>query len=180
MTRKESADSDGNPEEQERAISIHTTSGSTKTSSKSERGFTPIQSATSDSNGTTQETQLNDENAVRTLSRRRSHASSYEGDEWAQIERLISRMFGNERKANSEEEKSRHVGVVWKNLTVKGLGLGAALQPTTGDIFLGIPRLIRSLLTRGKRGTGIGQAETRTILNDFTVRLSFEIDRKAF
>lgn len=80
-------------------------------------------------------------------------------------------MFGHERKANSEEEKTRHVGVVWKNLTVKGLGLGAALQPTTGDIFLGIPRLIRGLLTRGQKGAGVDKKEMRTILDDFTVWL---------
>ncbi|OKO98315.1 ABC transporter G family member 14 [Penicillium subrubescens] len=78
---------------------------------------------------------LNNGALAKTLSSRRSHASGHEGAEWAQIERLISRMFGHERKANSEEEQTRHVGVIWKNLTVKGLGLGAALQPTNGDIF---------------------------------------------
>ncbi|KAJ5717802.1 hypothetical protein N7488_003448 [Penicillium malachiteum] len=104
----------------------------------------------------------------RTLSQRKSHASGHEGKEWEQIERLISRMFGNERQANSEEEKTRHAGVVWKGLTVKGVGLGAALQPTNGDIFLGIPRLIKRLLTRGRKGTGVGKPELRTILDDFT------------
>lgn len=137
-------------------------------SSKSE-SFIPIQSSNSgESAKDTQDTQLDQTTTTRTLSRRKSHASGHEGDEWAQIERLISRMFGHERKANSEEEKTRHVGVVWKNLTVKGLGLGAALQPTVGDIFLGIPRLIKGLLTRGTRGTAVGKTETRTILNDFT------------
>jgi len=77
-------------------------------------------------------------------------------------------MFGQERKANSEEEKTRHVGVVWRHLTVKGVGLGAALQPTNGDIFLGLPRLIKRLLTRGRNGTGSGKPSIRTILDDFT------------
>lgn len=146
--------------------SSRSVSGSSKPES-----FIPIQSSNSgESAKDTQDTQLDQTTITRTLSRRKSHASGHEGDEWVQIERLISRMFGSERKANSEEEKTRHVGVVWKNLTVKGLGLGAALQPTVGDIFLGIPRLIKGLLTRGTRSTGVGKTETRTILNDFTVR----------
>jgi hypothetical protein len=76
-------------------------------------------------------------------------------------------MFGHDRKANSDEEQTRHVGVVWRNLTVKGVGLGAALQPTNTDIFLGLPRLIRRVFTKG-RGGG---APLRTILDDFTVCL---------
>ncbi|KAJ5479041.1 hypothetical protein N7530_004550 [Penicillium desertorum] len=111
-----------------------------------------------------------EDGAARTSSRRSTHASGHDikGEEWAQIERLISRMFGSERKANSEEEKTRHVGVVWKNLTVKGVGLGAALQPTNGDIFLGLPRLIKQLFTRGRKGVGGGKPPIRTILDDFT------------
>ncbi|KAJ5825703.1 CDR ABC transporter [Penicillium riverlandense] len=113
---------------------------------------------------------LTDEELARTLSQRRSYASGHEGagDDWAQIQRLISRMFGHERKGNSEEEKTRHVGVVWKNLTVRGLGLGAALQPTNGDIFLGLPRLIRRLLTRRGTGNSGEKPSVRTILDDFT------------
>jgi ATP-binding cassette subfamily G (WHITE) protein 2 (SNQ2) len=113
---------------------------------------------------------LNEDGIARTISRRRSYASGHEakGEEWAQIEKLISRMFGSERKANSEDEKTRHVGVVWRNLTVKGAGLGSALQPTNADIFLGLPRLIKQLLTKGRKGTGAGKS-IRTILDDFTV-----------
>lgn len=117
-----------------------------------------------------------DSELSRTLSQRKSHVSGHEGKEWAQIEKLISRMFGDERKANSEEEKTRHAGVVWKNLTVKGVGFGAALQPTNGDLFLGIPRLIKRLLTRGRKGTGVGKPDLRTILNDFTVRTFLQIE----
>lgn len=81
-------------------------------------------------------------------------------------------MFGEERKSNSEDEKTRHSGVVWKGLTVKGVGLGAALQPTNGDIFLGLPRLIKRLLTQGRKGTSAGKPSVRTILDDFNVRIA--------
>ena len=106
----------------------------------------------------------------RGLSHRRSGASGNENEseDWAQIRKLVSRMFGHERKANSEEEKARHAGVVWKNLTVKGVGLGSVLQPTNLDILLGIPRKIKQLLTRGRKGAGGGKP-TRTIIDDFTV-----------
>jgi hypothetical protein len=124
--------------------------------------------ATSEPDGLSEGESLNNGALAKTLSSRKSHASGHEGAEWAQIERLISRMFGHERKANSEEEQTRHVGVIWKNLTVKGLGLGAALQPTNGDIFLGLPRRIKGLLTRGRKGAGAGKPEIRTILDDFT------------
>jgi ATP-binding cassette, subfamily G (WHITE), member 2, SNQ2 len=90
-------------------------------------------------------------------------------EEWAEIERLMSRMFGRERKEQSAEEKSRHTGVVWKNLNVKGAGLGAALQPTVGDIFLGLPRLVKGLLSRGRNGAG-RNVPVKTILHDFSVK----------
>ena len=50
-------------------------------------------------------------------------------------------------------------------------GLGAALQPTNGDIFLGLPRLIKQLFTHGRKGVAAGKAPIRTILDDFTVCL---------
>ncbi|KAF7719647.1 ABC-2 type transporter / CDR ABC transporter family protein [Penicillium ucsense] len=111
---------------------------------------------------------LDDDEIRKTISRRKTHVSGHEGEEWAQIEQLISRMFGSERKANSDEEQTRHSGVIWKNLTVKGVGLGAALQPTNGDILLGIPRFFKGLLTRGRRGASGGKSEIRTILDDFS------------
>jgi ATP-binding cassette subfamily G (WHITE) protein 2 (SNQ2) len=83
-----------------------------------------------------------------------------------EINKLMSRMFGKTRQANSEDEKTRHVGVVWKGLTVKGMGLGAALQPTTGDIFLGLPRLLKGLFTKGPRKAG-SKPPLRVILNNF-------------
>ncbi|KAJ5773236.1 CDR ABC transporter [Penicillium paradoxum] len=131
--------------------------------------FEPIRTTTSDPQGYRISGNSDDDSTARIMSRRRSQASGHEteGEDWAQVERLISRMFGRERKENSEEEKTRHLGVVWKNLTVKGVGLGAALQPTNGDIFLGLPRLIKRLLTRGRGATGAGKASIRTILDNF-------------
>ncbi|PYH90416.1 ABC transporter [Aspergillus ellipticus CBS 707.79] len=113
--------------------------------------------------------QITEHDIARVLSQRRT-AGAVSGaggaDDSAQVAKLVSRMFGQERKANSHEEKTRHLGVVWKNLTVKGVGLGAALQPTNSDLILGIPRLIKGLLTGGKKGAG-GHAPLRTILDDF-------------
>lgn len=114
---------------------------------------------------------LTDDDIARVLSKRQTSRSGSEpgggADDTAQIAKLVSRMFGHERKANSEEEKTRHLGVVWKNLTVKGVGLGAAIQPTNADIFLAVPRLIKNFFTRRKHH-GSGNA-LRTILDDFTV-----------
>jgi ATP-binding cassette subfamily G (WHITE) protein 2 (SNQ2) len=113
---------------------------------------------------------------ARVLSRRRktgpgnlSRAQTQDPDQLAEeeeINKLMSRMFGKTRQANSEDEKTRHVGVVWKNLTVRGMGLGAALQPTTGDIFLGLPRAIKGLFSRGPKKTA-GKPPIRIILNNF-------------
>lgn len=101
-----------------------------------------------------------------------SSASSGDGggQDLDQIQKLVSRMFGRERKANSQEEKTRHSGVMWKDLTVKGVGVGAVLQPTILDIFLGIPRLVKKLLAKGRKGAGAGKPPTRTIIDGFTVR----------
>jgi hypothetical protein len=150
------------------------TTPSISSDSDEEDSFAPIRSTPS--NGPERVASgpsLTNEELARTISQRRSYASGHEGsgDDWAQIQRLISRMFGRERKADSEEEKTRHVGVVWKNLTVRGVGLGAVLQPTNGDIFLGLPRLIRRLLTRLGKGNSGGKPSVRTILDDFTVGL---------
>src|SRR5690349_6396953 len=82
------------------------------------------------------------------------------------IERLMSRIFGHGRQENSEEEKTRHVGVVFKHLTVKGVGLGAKIQPTVGDIFLTLPRKIGALFSRNKKS--VGGPPIRTIINDFS------------
>ncbi|KAK5133859.1 hypothetical protein LTR08_007190 [Meristemomyces frigidus] len=94
-------------------------------------------------------------------------ATEHDGDDLAEINRLMSEMFGRTRQENSEEEKTRHVGVVFKNLTVKGMGLGAALQPTFGDLFLGLPRALKGLFTKGPRKAA-GKPPVKTIINDFS------------
>ncbi|KAL8757198.1 MAG: hypothetical protein Q9199_002383 [Rusavskia elegans] len=118
---------------------------------------------------------MTEDDLFRVLSRRKTNTSDHPGsemspavtqEEQAEIERLMSRMFGQNRRAQSEEEKTRHVGLIFKNLTVKGMGLGAALQPTLSDLFLGLPRMLSKLFTEGKSASG--KPPVRTILNDFT------------
>lgn len=179
MEQGDSVDKDGRAALHEDGYVLSSSDRLSATSSSSsdsndEDSFAPIRSTPSSGpERATSGPPLTDEELARTISRRRSHASGHEGtgDDWSQIQRLISRMFGSERKADSEEEKTRHVGVVWRNLTVRGLGLGAALQPTNGDIFLGLPRLIRRLLTRRGKGNSGGKPPVRTLLDDFTVGL---------
>lgn len=119
----------------------------------------------------TRDGQSGDDHVNRVLSRQQTSRGSEGAEDMAQIAKLMSRMFGKERKSVSDEEKTRHVGVIWKDLTVKGVGLGAALQPTNADILLAVPRLIKGFLTRGRKGIGAGHQPLRTILDDFTVCL---------
>lgn len=162
----------GSLESQDAKSHTSTTSSSTKNSE-----FAPIrsepaplqQSASRPSIGERKSSlsrPLTEDDIVRSLTRRRSAGSGTSGDQedLAQIARLISRMFGQDRKAHSNEEKTRHLGVVWKNLTVKGVGLGSAIQMTNSDLFLGIPRMIKNFVTRGRSKPAL-----RTILDDFTV-----------
>lgn len=118
---------------------------------------------------------MTEDDLFRVLSRRKTNTSDAHGsqltpvvtqEEQAEIERLMSRMFGQNRRDNSEEEKTRHVGLTFKKLTVKGMGLGAALQPTLSDPFLGLPRLLSKIFAKGK--TASGKPPVRTIINDFT------------
>ena len=117
------------------------------------------------------ETPLTEDDIFRALTRRKTNASTMTGEgvaeEQQEIERLMSRMFGKGRQERSADEKTRHVGVVFKNLTVKGMGLGAVLQPTNGDIFLGLPRLLKNLLTKGPKAA-VGKPPVRNLLTDFT------------
>ena len=127
----------------------------------------------------TTSSRMTEDDLFRALSRRRTNQSgrqasfmtedeaSAAGEEQAEIERLMSRMFGKDRQAHSEDEKTRHVGLVFRNLTVKGVGLGAALQPTLGDLFLGLPRKLAALFTGGPKKVA-GKPPIRTILDDFT------------
>lgn len=140
--------------------------------------FAAIKAGPSDTNGQRplMDRQRTEDDLFRTLSRRKSNRSGgmsraptqdpHDLAEQEEINRLMSRMFGKTRQENSEEEKTRHVGVVWKGLTVKGMGLGAALQPTAGDIFLGLPRFLKSLVSKGPKKAG-GKPPVRKIINDF-------------
>jgi ABC-type multidrug transport system ATPase subunit/ABC-type multidrug transport system permease subunit len=117
-----------------------------------------------------------EDDLFRALSRRRtttSHAThtseadrELEQEESEGIERLMSRMFGNERQRQSEEEKTRHSGVIFRNLTVKGVGLGASLQPTVGDIFLGLPRMLFNLLSKGPKAA-FAKPPVRDLISNF-------------
>ena len=133
-------------------------------------GFEPIKTGAAKRPGFTSRAsgRLTQEDISRVLSRRRTNAteaSASEHDDMQEIERLMSRMFGQTRQAQSEDEKTRHVGVAFKNLTVKGMGLGAAIQPTVGDMFLGLPRTIKGLFSNPRRAAG--KPPIRTLLNNF-------------
>lgn len=149
-----------------------------------DHSYAPIKAAASENNErpkleqTPSKTPMTEDDLFRVLSRRRtsnsgglSRAPTQQDaehlEEQEEINRLMSRMFGRSRQEHSEEEKTRHVGVVYKHLTVKGMGLGAALQPTVGDIFLGLPRFLKNLVTRGPKQAA-GKPPVRTILDDFS------------
>ncbi|RYP38443.1 hypothetical protein DL767_002559 [Monosporascus sp. MG133] len=94
-----------------------------------------------------------EEDSFRAISRRRSSISLAESkEEQDEIERVISRLFGEARQRQSEEEKTRHAGAIFRDLTVKGVGLGASFQPTVGDIFLGLPRFLKSFVKQRREG----------------------------
>ncbi|KAG0640807.1 ABC drug exporter AtrF [Tuber brumale] len=110
--------------------------------------------------------QLNEDEIMRILSRRKTNFSSvgedHDPETNAEIEALLSSIFGNSR----QQEKTQHLGVVFKDVVVKGQGLGAALQPTNGDFFLGPLRAIRGLFP-GRR-VGGGGHEIRTLIHEFS------------
>ncbi|KAI6304094.1 hypothetical protein MCOR22_000612 [Pyricularia oryzae] len=117
-------------------------------------------------------TSYTEDDIFRALSRRRTggtHASApaeSDEDEGQEIERLVSRMFGHERQRQSAEEKTRRSGVIFRDLTVKGVGLGATLQPTVGDIFLALPRKIGHLFTKGPRAA-FAKPPVRELISHF-------------
>ncbi|KAK1456402.1 ABC-2 type transporter [Colletotrichum melonis] len=113
---------------------------------------------------------LTEDDLFRVLSRRRTNAThqsdAEQEEEQQEVERLMSRIFGRARQEQSEEEKTRHSGVVFRDLTVKGVGLGASLQPTIGDIFLGFPRKIKMLFTRGPKAA-FAKPPVRELISHF-------------
>ncbi|KAK6955362.1 hypothetical protein Daesc_002997 [Daldinia eschscholtzii] len=130
--------------------------------------FAPIKSTADQPKLERNESEIKTEDDLfRALSRRRSITSNAESQgENDEIERLMSRMFGQARQQNSEEEKTRHAGVIFRNLTVKGVGLGASLQPTVGDIFLGLPRFLLNLVTKGPKAA-TGKPPVRELISNF-------------
>ena len=118
---------------------------------------------------------MTEDDLFRSLSRRRTNQSNnlsktntgHSAEEEDEINNLMSKMFGHTRQAASEEEKTRHQGVIFKHLTVKGMGIGAALQPSVGDFFLDPGRFLKNLFTKGPRKAA-GKPPVRTILDDFS------------
>lgn len=122
---------------------------------------------------------MTEDDLFRTLSMRRTNSSmgrmatggsavtGHDDEEQQEINKLMSRMFGTTRQAHSDEEKTRHLGVIFKHLTVKGVGLGATLQPSVGDILLNPARFVKNLLTKGPR-KAFGKPPVRTLLDDFS------------
>lgn len=122
---------------------------------------------------------ISEDDLFRMLSRRRTSQSnglsrkntaataSSDDDERDEINKLMSRMFGHTRQDASEEEKTRHHGVIFKDLTVKGMGVGAALQPSVGDIFMKPIRFVKNLVSKGPRQTA-GKPPVRTLIDNFS------------
>ncbi|KAF2739693.1 hypothetical protein EJ04DRAFT_287234 [Polyplosphaeria fusca] len=144
-----------------------------------EGGFAAIRSASNPQRPALQRGQskpMTEDDLFKVLSRRKTSnlgrtttadTATSTDEEQEEINKLMSRMFGRTRQEASEEEKTRHLGVVFKNLTVKGMGVGAALQPSVGDIFLNIPRFIKNFATKGPRKAA-GKPPVRTIIDNFS------------
>ena len=84
-------------------------------------------------------------------------------EEMEEIKRLLTQMFGKERREHSEEEKTRHVGVVWQNLVVKGAGMGASVQGTVATPYY----KLKTLFTKGPKAVK-SKPPVRTLIDDFT------------
>ena len=116
-----------------------------------------------------------EDDLFRVLSRRRTSRTGgsdaekqEEHEETAEIERLMSRMFGHARREQQDDDVNNphHSGVIFRDLTVKGVGLGASLQPTVGDFFMGLPRTIKNLVTRGPKAAS-GKPPVRELISHF-------------
>ncbi|KAF4951054.1 hypothetical protein FGADI_7791 [Fusarium gaditjirri] len=112
-----------------------------------------------------------EDDLFRVLSRRRTNASTPaekedQNEDKEELDRLMSRIFGQKRQEQSEEEKTRHSGVVFRNLTVRGVGLGSSLQPTVGDFFLGLPRKLGKLFTQGPKAA-MAKPPVRDLISNF-------------
>ncbi|KAJ9620280.1 ATP-binding cassette transporter snq2 [Taxawa tesnikishii (nom. ined.)] len=117
--------------------------------------YAPIKAAASE--------KINDD-LFRALSRRRSSAAALSRastqqdldqhqEEQEEINRLMSKMFGKTRQEHSEEEKTRHVGVIFKHLTVKESCRKAPVR-TIVDDFTGCIKPGEMCLVLGRPGSG--------------------------
>ncbi|KAH8669011.1 ABC-2 type transporter-domain-containing protein [Xylariales sp. PMI_506] len=143
--------------------SLSTSGASDTTATATERQIEPIRTKAK----AQPVREKSEDDLFRVLSRRRTTGgSSIPDEDNNEVERLMSRLFGKARQQQSEEEKTRHSGVVFRNLTVKGASLGASLQPTVGDIFLKVPRFLKNLLTKGPKAA-LGKPPVRELISSF-------------
>lgn len=151
--------------------SVLTASSTGEESTPDKGDFMPIKSAKTTGDpqrpGLTKRKSIaTEEDLFKALSRRRTAASDIDPEEERnEVEKLMSRMFGHARQ-EAAEEKTRHAGVCWRDLNVSGVGLGASLQPTIGDIFMNLPRFIKNLVRKGPKAA-TGKPPVRKILTDF-------------
>lgn len=158
-----------------------TESHSSDSDHASDWGYAAIKAAEPASRPRLQQKQskpITEDDLFRVLSRRRTSqagglsktntgATASNNEEEDEINNLMSKMFGRTRQEGSEEEKTRHHGVIYKHLTVKGMGIGAALQPTVGSFFHDPLRLVRNIFTKGPRKAA-GKPPVRTLIDDFS------------
>lgn len=78
------------------------------------------------------------------------------------VRALLQEIFDQERPENLHLQQTRHVGIVWKNVSVTGHAAGTNLQPT---VFSPLHRVISALRSLGRRGE---PRRLRTLINDFT------------
>lgn len=105
---------------------------------------------------------LSQESLQGALGRRISkHVRLPNGRDGKEIEELLSIVF--DKESHEDAWKEKHAGVVFRSLTIKGLGLGAALSHTNADFLMAPLRGLKRLITGN-----IGKAPVRTLLHDFT------------
>ncbi|KAI1027630.1 hypothetical protein LB504_011753 [Fusarium proliferatum] len=156
-----------------RAESTEEKRNSASSANNDEPIFAPIKSHTENEKPTLEKRKSHrtEDDLFRVLSRRRTNASTpaekeEENEDHEELDRLMSRIFGQKRQEQSEEEKTRHSGVIFRNLTVRGVGLGSSLQPTVGDFFLGLPRKLGKLFTQGPKAA-MAKPPVRDLISNF-------------
>lgn len=156
-----------------RGVSTEEKRKSASSANNDEPIFAPIKSHTENEKPPLEKRKSHrtEEDLFRVLSRRRTNASTpaekeEETEDHEELDRLMSRIFGQKRQEQSEEEKTRHSGVIFRNLTVRGVGLGSSLQPTVGDFFLGLPRKLGKLFTQGPKAA-LAKPPVRDLISNF-------------